>query len=45
MMEMVKTMGPEALRQAGSNVTQNQVAQTNAEARMATAAPTDQPTE
>lgn len=36
-MEMLKSLGPEALRQLGSNVTANQVAQTNAEAKLATA--------
>lgn len=39
MMEMVKSLGPEALRQLGSNVTANQVATTNAEAKIATSAP------
>lgn len=38
LMEMVKSLGPEALRQLGTNATANQVAQTNADAKLATAA-------
>lgn len=42
-MMMMQQLGPEALKQAGNNLTANQVADTNAQAKMATAAQPQQP--
>lgn len=40
MMAMAQSMGPQALQQVGNNITSNQVAQTAADAKVATAAST-----